>query len=193
MSCEKEERTMFALEHSKLAYWTDLLIYAAVISGLALCISAFAPSAGRTIFIGLIIAGFAAWSLIEYLIHRFVLHGIEPFRRWHTAHHERPTALIGSPTVMSASLIFLLVFLPAWAGATLWEALSVTLGVTAGYLAYALCHHATHHWRPRGAWLAERKRWHAVHHRQVGGQCYGVTSALWDHVFGTAPARDRVQ
>jgi sterol desaturase/sphingolipid hydroxylase (fatty acid hydroxylase superfamily) len=180
--------TMFALEHSKAVYWTDFLVYAAVIGGLTFCISMRAPRADWTLLFALAAAGWAAWSLVEYAMHRFVLHGMQPFKTWHAKHHERPTALISAPTALSATLITSLVFIPALMASTFWPAVSLTLGVTTGYLAYALCHHATHHWRANGHWLKERKRWHAIHHRRAGGECYGVTSTLWDQVFRTGPS-----
>ena len=138
------------------------------------------------------LGGLAGWTVIEYLLHRFVLHGLQPFSRWHAEHHSRPTALICSPTSLSASLITVLVFLPALALAGLWPACALTFGVLTGYLAYAVTHHATHHWRSEAAWLLRRKRWHALHHRasRPPGH-YGVTSGFWDHVFGSAGGRPR--
>jgi hypothetical protein len=88
---------MFALEHSKAAYWSDFLIYAAVVGGLTFCISVLAPRADRAAMVALAATGLATWSLVEYAMHRFVLHGIEPFKTWHAKHHERPTALISRP------------------------------------------------------------------------------------------------
>ena len=133
------------------------------------------------------LAGLVSWTAIEYALHRFVLHGMQPFARWHAEHHQRPRALICSPTIVSASLIVTLVFLPALLLGGLWRACALTLGVLAGYLAYAITHHATHHWRADNAWMKDRKRWHALHHRQADHPGhYGVTSAFWDHVFGSA-------
>lgn len=182
---------MFALEHSKATYWADFLVYAAVVGALAFCIFALAPRTDRAAMLALATTGLAAWSLAEYAMHRFVLHGVEPFKTWHVKHHERPAALISAPTALSATLITLLVFIPALIASTLWSAISLTLGVTAGYLAYALCHHATHHWRANGTWLKDRKRWHALHHHRGGAECYGVTSTLWDRVFRTGPEMER--
>jgi cyclopropane-fatty-acyl-phospholipid synthase len=116
-------------------------------------------------------------------LHRFVLHGLEPFLSWHAKHHERPMALMSTPTLLSTSLVALLVFLPAVLAAGFWRASALTLGVTAGYLAYALTHHATHHWRSSGPWMTRRKRWHARHHHMAA--CYGVSSSFWDRVFGS--------
>lgn len=178
---------MFALEHSKLAYWIDFGIYAVFIAGMAIGLPLLAPRSQWFPMGILATTGLAAWSFVEYVIHRFVLHGLEPFISWHARHHERPTALISSPTLLSATSLSALVFAPAALFANRWDAASLTGGVTVGYLAYALCHHGTHHWRARSAWLKERKRWHAIHHRRRGAECFGVTTKFWDHVFGSTP------
>ena len=180
---------MFSLEYSKATYWADFAFYALAVIALAAGLAALAPRTDRVVILALAAFGWAAWSLIEYTIHRFVLHGIQPFKAWHARHHEHPTALIGSPTVVSAALILALVFLPALGAATYWRALSLTLGVTAGYSVYTLTHHANHHWRAGTALLKQRKRWHSIHHHSAVGACYGVTSTIWDRVFRTAPRR----
>jgi hypothetical protein len=63
--------------------------------------------------------------------------------------------------------------------------------VLGGYLGYAFTHHATHHWRVDNGWSIRRKRWHAQHHHAAQPGCYGVTSAFWDPVFGSAAPRAR--
>ena len=188
---------LFSIEHGKTAYRADFVLYGSSVVALAAALVLSTPAARWPEATGLVAAGWAGWTAIEYLLHRFVLHGLLPFRRWHEEHHLRPTALICTPTLLSASLITVLVFLPtlAWGGA--WRACALTLGVVSGYLLYAVTHHATHHWRSDNAWLARRKRWHALHHHAVGRGGYGVTSAFWDRLLGTAfspvraPAGDR--
>ena len=182
---------MFALEHSKSVYWADFGFYALLVGGMGVGLPLLAPREQWTAMGELAAAGLVGWSLVEYLMHRFILHGLEPFKTWHLQHHARPTALISSPTVLSATSIAGLVFVPAVLAATAWMAAALTLGIVAGYLAYALCHHGTHHWRAERRWFKERKLWHAMHHQGAAGrgQCYGVTTSLWDRVFGTAPGR----
>jgi cyclopropane-fatty-acyl-phospholipid synthase len=177
---------LLSLEHSRAAYAADFVLYGAAV--LALSITLLAVPAARTPAVAaLVLAGVAGWTLLEYVLHRFVLHGLQPFKGWHDAHHARPTALICAPTLLSAGLIAGGVFAPAWWLGTPWQASALTLGVLAGYLAYATTHHAVHHWHRGGSWLLARKRWHARHHSPRPGQapCYGVTSGLWDHAFGS--------
>lgn len=178
---------IFKLELSQAAYRVDFALYFAAVALLAAFVVLDATAALQWRGFVLVPAGLAGWSLIEYLLHRFVLHGVQPFRGWHEAHHARPHALICTPTLLSASLILVLVFLPAWVWGGAWQAGALTLGVVAGYLAYAVIHHAMHHWRCGNGWLGERKRWHALHHRTTLGRCYGVSSGVWDRVFATAP------
>jgi len=176
---------LFQLEHSKSAYRVDFILYGLAVVGIAGALLSVAPHARLGWLSLLALTGLCAWSGMEYLLHRFVLHGMAPFQRWHMAHHERPTALICTPTLVSASLVLTLVFLPMWAALDLWGAAAITLGVMTGYLLYALTHHATHHWRSDTTWARKRKRWHALHHHTEYPGFYGVTTSLWDTLCGT--------
>ena len=185
---------LLSLEHGQTAYRADFALYGAAVVLLALLLLRSPPGTmlGE---LACVLSGAIAWTLIEYGLHRFVLHGLQPFKAWHAAHHRRPTALIGLPTLLSATLFASLVFAPAWGASNLWLASGLTLGVLIGYLAYAITHHATHHalvgrgaafasWL--GPWLGRRRRWHALHHRHLDHPvCFGVTSAFWDHLFGS--------
>ena len=173
---------LFTLQFSKAGYVADYLAYGAWVIGCACFLVHFGPRGEWPEITVLVGGGVFAWSLIEYLLHRFVLHGIDPFRRWHAAHHESPAALIGIPTVFSACLFCAFVFIPAVALTDLWKGTGLTLGVVSGYLAYGWTHHAAHHWRPGTPWLHRRKRQHAIHHR-TNDRCFGVTPYFWDWVF----------
>lgn len=177
---------VFSFEHGRIAYRADFLLYGAAVSMLSLLLVAASPPGHGAAELGLMLAGLLGWTAVEYGLHRFVLHGLPPFRRWHLLHHQRPAALICTPTLLSASLVAGLVFLPAALLGDRWLAAALTLGLLIGYLGYAVTHHAIHHARGGGGWLRRRRRWHALHHRRGGRpRCYGVTSGFWDRVFGT--------
>jgi cyclopropane-fatty-acyl-phospholipid synthase len=185
-------RRLFSIEHGDLAYRADFVIYAAVVGVLTTVLSVYGPPARLLSTTAIVIAGIGIWTLLEYLLHRFVLHGIQPFSAWHMAHHERPAALIATPTLVSLALIASLILLPAWMLEGGWNACALALGIVIGFLWHGITHHAVHHWRAEHAWLRERKRWHALHHRPGAGPCnYGVTSALWDRVFGSGSVSAR--
>lgn len=182
---------LFTFEQTRAIYRADFIFYGAMILVLAGLLAAAVPNPRWTTIVTLGLAGLIGWSALEYAVHRFVLHGVQPFQRWHEAHHDRPTALICSPTILTASVIAACLFLPAWAMAGLGSACALTFGLLCGYLAYALTHHAIHHWRAKSPWLRRRKRWHVVHHHESHPCCYGVTSGFWDSVCGTRRVRAR--
>ncbi len=184
---------LFSITHSRTAYYTDFVIYGAAVGAMLIFVALHGAVGQRALLAALALGGFAAWSLLEYGLHRFVLHGLAPFNRWHAAHHAQPMARISTPTVVSAGLIGLLVLAPAWWALGSAAGTALTLGVTAGYFVYAVTHHAVHHWRSGSSvgsrWLQQRKVWHAVHHlKQASGVQpgrYGVSLSLWDSVFKT--------
>ena len=179
---------ILGIEHSRRVYLADFVLYGMAVTGLALFLALAAPAAQRWDLLGWVLLGLAAWTAVEYGVHRFVMHGLQPFARWHAEHHARPQGYICSPTVFSASLFAVLVFAPMWVGAGLWRASALTLGLVGGYLAYGIVHHAVHHWPVDYAWLRRRRLWHAMHHHRQPPQRFGVSSGFWDRVFGTAGA-----
>ncbi len=176
---------LLTFEHSKATYGADFGLYGLAVAALAAWIVAHATAAQALPLAALVGLGLAGWTLLEYLLHRFVLHGLPPFRRWHAEHHARPSALICSPTLLSGTLVLLLVFVPAALLGNWLQACALTLGLLAGYLGYAVTHHALHHWPGDSRWLRRRKRWHGLHHHHRQPGRYGVTTSFWDRVFST--------
>lgn len=175
----------FTMEHSKAAYRADFGLYGVAVAAFLLVAGPRGRWLEIVVFAGV---GLASWTFIEYALHRYVMHDLQPFSHWHAEHHQRPAALICTPTILSATLIATLVFLPALVlSGNLWRACALTLGVLVGYLSFSITHHAIHHWSADSAWLQQRKRWHALHYHAIGqSDCFGVTSAFWDYVFGSA-------
>lgn len=149
------------------------------------------------------LGGLLLWTLTEYLLHRYLFHRIGPSlagRRFyfvlHGVHHDFPTD--GSRLVMPLGVsipmgvaIYLLLRVTVGAAAGGAWVDPVFAGFGAGYLAYDGIHYATHHFRmtsPIGRWL---KRYHMVHHHTGEDARWGVSSPLWDWVFGTmTPKQD---
>ncbi len=179
---------ILSLQFSRAGYVADALFYVLCTLLAAGMLVRFAPRFEWLAIALLAVGGVIVWSFLEYVLHRFVLHGIEPFRSMHAEHHDRPRALIGTPTLFSAGLFAALVFAPAIGILELWEGTGLALGVVAGYVAYGWTHHAVHHWRPSTQWLKRRKRLHAMHHRDRNRH-YGVTTSFWDWVFRSGSVR----
>jgi sterol desaturase/sphingolipid hydroxylase (fatty acid hydroxylase superfamily) len=177
--------TGFKLEFSKTAYIVDFAVYLAVPAVVLWALLRFGPRSAWPDMAAVAVAGLAGWTLLEYFLHRFVLHGVQPFKYWHEQHHLRPYALIGTPTVFSLLLFAIFVFVPAWLFGSVWTGAALSLGVIAGYAVYSWVHHAVHHWRAHAGWPKRRKQLHAIHHHAQDGCNYGVITAFWDRVFGT--------
>lgn len=184
---------LFVLEHEKAAYRVDFALYGVAIAGLLLFLLLSGRGDHRLDSTVLVIAGLLVWSALEYASHRFVLHGVAPFSRWHAEHHRRPAALIYTPTLLSGLLFAGLVFLPLWWLGDLRRASALTLGVLLGYVGYALTHHALHHLRRDHGALYRLKCRHARHHLgSAPTVCYGVTSRFWDVLLLTDGPRHGV-
>jgi sterol desaturase/sphingolipid hydroxylase (fatty acid hydroxylase superfamily) len=135
-------------------------------------------------------AGFVAWSFLEYVLHRWVLHGRPSMaRRGHARHHADDTALISTPVlvVMAAAAVtsaMLSMVFPT--GVTCL----FVFGLYAGYNYYALLHHLQHRRGSVLACLAGLERAHQIHHHRHTVN-YGVTTTVWDHLLGTfQPSRE---
>jgi sterol desaturase/sphingolipid hydroxylase (fatty acid hydroxylase superfamily) len=145
-----------------------------------------------------IMMGLFLWTLSEYLLHRFVFH-YRPRRSWqeqvvflfHGIHHAQPqckTRLVMPPAVsVPLAFVFYALFYgivgkllqsPDWVD-------PLVSGFILGYLAYDLTHYATHHFSMRSGIWKYLKRYHMQHHYKTPDQRFGVSSPVWDHVFGT--------
>ena len=58
-------------------------------------------------------------------------------------------------------------------------------GFMLGYLIYGSMHYAIHAWNPPFKWMKGLWRNHHLHHYKHADMGFGVSSTLWDHVFGT--------
>jgi cyclopropane-fatty-acyl-phospholipid synthase len=176
---------LFSLEQDKRLVVADFAFYGLGVLTLAATTWATLPPDHVVRALASVGVGALGWTLAEYALHRFVLHGVQPFKRWHALHHARPVALIATPTLLTAAGFGLLVLAPAWWLAPVWLASALVLGVLAAYLVYIAMHHAVHHLHGPRRWLRGHQRRHAQHHRAGARTCYGVSTPLWDHVFGS--------
>jgi len=134
------------------------------------------------------VGGLVVWTLLEYVLHRFAGHQFKlgkTIAREHLSHHATPDyfspmrkkVLLAIPVL--GGLTALLVPLVGWGGA------AVVFGTFAGWRFYEALHRATHLRGPRNAYGAWARRHHLHHHFQAPKANHGVTSPVWDWVFGT--------
>ncbi len=129
-------------------------------------------------------SGLLSWTLIEYVFHRWVYHkGRTPAHVGHKKHHEAPEALIAMPwfivTAVFASVWYVLAY-----RLQLHFILGWLAGLLAGFVFYGVFHHIHHHFHFKNRQYRKLRAHHFIHH-QYPDVNFGVTSRLWDHVFGT--------
>jgi sterol desaturase/sphingolipid hydroxylase (fatty acid hydroxylase superfamily) len=177
---------------SKAAYYADFAVYAVAVL-LLMVVAAFGVDwVERLKWLVAFATGIAVWTLLEYLLHRFVLHQMPIFSDMHAAHHASPKAFIGTPTWLSFGVLWLVFFVPAWWGFSFNVAAGLVAGLMMGFLWYGILHHTIHHRRPRflASRLTSSIHWHLRHHYCDVPQNFGVTTRVWDDLFQTAPCRD---
>jgi sterol desaturase/sphingolipid hydroxylase (fatty acid hydroxylase superfamily) len=178
-----------------LIIWSPVIVYfllRAVANRAAGGLPAYIPLG----FLG----GLFLWTFAEHTLHRYVFH-YRPRNAWqerltflfHGIHHAQPqckTRLVMPPAV-SVPMAFLFyglftLLFSSLLGAPQWVD-PLFAGFILGYLAYDMIHYATHHFRMRSTIGRYLKRHHMRHHYKTPNQRFGVSSPLWDLVFGTLP------
>jgi sterol desaturase/sphingolipid hydroxylase (fatty acid hydroxylase superfamily) len=103
----------------------------------------------------------------------------------HGNHHEYPRDkerlfMPPVPSLIIASILFSLEYLVI--GNNVYMFFS---GFILGYLMYGTMHFAIHAWNPPYRWMKPLWRNHHLHHYKNQHQGFGVSTTLWDRVFGT--------
>jgi sterol desaturase/sphingolipid hydroxylase (fatty acid hydroxylase superfamily) len=180
-------------------HWTvPLIVYLPLVTYF-LSLAVNNPILSPATILGLFVLGVLVWTFTEYILHRFVFH-YEPKTKigqrlhflLHGVHHDYPndSLRLVMPPVVSLPLaaIFYFLFL-AVVGEVYLPAFFP--GFLVGYLCYDMIHYATHHAPMRGKVGLLLKHHHMRHHYQTDEFNYGVSSPLWDFVFGTFQEKER--
>jgi sterol desaturase/sphingolipid hydroxylase (fatty acid hydroxylase superfamily) len=167
--------TVFFVYASALLYWS---------------ITHTSLSAGFTI--GMFLTGAISFTLVEYMVHRYVFH-MNTYTKWrakfqytvHGVHHEFPKdkERLAMPPLLSITLatVLLLLFRLVLGDVVF----SFLPGFLVGYAYYLAVHYLVHVYQPPKNFLKALWVNHAVHHYKHGEYIFGVSSPLWDYVFGT--------
>jgi sterol desaturase/sphingolipid hydroxylase (fatty acid hydroxylase superfamily) len=153
---------------------------------LPLAILVFAGLAGIARF-HLMVAGLAAWTLVEYLVHRFAFHHrFRLGRRLHQLHHDRPSDPDAERSSLSTPLLAFPFGVLVLGAAGTEDGAAIFAGLLSGYLFFIAVHYAVHRWTIEpGSWLYSTKIRHLTHHRYENCN-FGVTTNFWDIAFGTS-------
>lgn len=142
-----------------------------------------------------LLVGLIAFSLAEYLIHRFVFHfgDYRNEKKWqakiHGIHHDFPSdkdrLALPIPVALGVSLLLFLVL--KWIMGDL--AFAFFPGFLVGYATYLCVHFLIHTRKPPKNYLRALWRNHHIHHHVDERKSFGVTSPFWDWVFQTLPKK----
>ena len=140
-------------------------------------------------FLGLLI-----FTFVEYMMHRHLFHlppKTEKHEKFaytvHGVHHDYPKdkdrlAMPIPLSILLSTLFFL--FYKLIMGNLVYAFLP---GFLMGYAAYLWVHYMVHAFQPpKNFW---KILWvhHGIHHYKDPGNAFGVSSPLWDYIFGTMP------
>lgn len=175
---------------SKIPYFVPLIVYVPVIA--YFCWQAVVLNDVLT-GIGQVLLGLFIWTLTEYVLHRFVFH-FYPKSEWgrrihfifHGVHHDYPNDAQRLVMPPSASIPLAAAFY------FLFRAIFPTYmldgffaGFIMGYLFYDMTHYMLHHAKFSNPFWKKLKQHHMLHHYDDSTKGYGVTSDIWDKVFGS--------
>lgn len=144
-------------------------------------------------------AGLPVWTLVEYLFHRFVLHGRFPagqgiVRKFlherldplHWEHHERPMDGWHISGELKDILPLFVIAAPVSFLAPVYTLPALLAGVVSCYVGEEWLHYAIHFHQSRVPVFRALKRYHLYHHSPKGEKLgFGITSGVWDFAFGT--------
>uniref|UniRef100_A0A0A1XK58 Fatty acid 2-hydroxylase n=1 Tax=Zeugodacus cucurbitae TaxID=28588 RepID=A0A0A1XK58_ZEUCU len=152
---------------------------------------------GLTLLTAYFGAGVLFWTLLEYVLHRFVFHMKVDANKnpllctfhfmIHGLHHKVPfdskrLVFPPLPGVIIASILYAPISL------LLPQPRILLAGALLGYLCYDLMHYYLHYGNPsvqRTRFMYNMKRYHYQHHFAHQDMGYGISSPLWDIVFNT--------
>ncbi|MNL15341.1 Fatty acid hydroxylase superfamily protein [compost metagenome] len=175
---------------SKVPFYVPLIVYIPVI-GYFFWASVLAN--GFLAFLMHLFLGLLIWTLTEYVLHRFVFH-FYPSSEWgkrihfifHGVHHDYPNDAqrLVMPPSASIPLATAFYFLFQWLvpGNMLDGFFG---GFILGYLFYDMTHYMLHHAQFKSGIWKKIKQHHMLHHYNDSTKGYGVTSDLWDKIFGS--------
>src|SRR5207302_343757 len=140
----------------------------------------------------LLATGWLTWTFIEYVIHRFWMHHKtadhgRSISQGHQHHHHHPSEL----QVNTRQRIYMLMILIGSCLVAIWlhNYFTFITGICIGMLGYMHLHKFLHT-RAADRFFKRLLRYHIYHHCKYPDTCFGVSTTLWDNMFGTVPPKE---
>ena len=146
--------------------------------------------------VGMFFAGVLFWTILEYFFHRYLFHIAEYIPSLkkmqytlHGIHHEYPRDKLRLAMPPVVSIILASGFFALYYAIFGLYGFSFGAGFIASYASYLLVHYSVHAFIAPSNFL--RKLWthHNIHHYKDPKSAFGVSSPMWDYVFGTMPKK----
>jgi sterol desaturase/sphingolipid hydroxylase (fatty acid hydroxylase superfamily) len=135
------------------------------------------------------LVGAVSWTAVEYGLHRVAMHELRGrglASREHLKHHADVTYFSpASKKVASAAGTTAVAFPVVASLAGRRWAMAFTAGLIGTYFAYEVAHRRTHTHPPRNRYGRWARRSHLHHHFGAPMRNFGVTSPVWDRLWGT--------
>lgn len=136
-----------------------------------------------------VLGGLVTWTFVEYAMHNFNGHkmrGRTKFSREHLRHHAEEGYFAPLYLKVLTGLLVSTIILVSASFAVGWSVgTAFTAGFLAGYVFYETLHFRLHKATPQSRYMRWAARHHFSHHFNCPKHNHGVTSPIWDHVFGT--------
>lgn len=141
--------------------------------------------------------GIVFWTLLEYIIHRFLGHqnkATHIIRLEHKRHHAEWNYFAPwHKKLMAALFFFTITTLLCNIFFALSYAISFSFGLSIMYIIYEAAHKFYHIQEPKIRYGLKMRKHHFYHHFTNPKFNHGVTTAFWDRIFGTYRKTDVVQ
>ncbi len=174
---------------SKVHFSVPLFIFIPAI-GYFVYQSVVAGSLGAVDFFAWLMLGLLAWTLTEYIMHRYIFH-FHPTSEWgkklhfifHGVHHDYPCDRLRLVLPPSVSIPLATGFYFLWSSFIPMPGFYIFFAAfLLGYLIYDMFHYAIHHLEVKGKLWNTLKTHHLKHHYVDPEAGFGVSSPLWDHI-----------
>lgn len=149
--------------------------------------------------VGMFFLGVISFSWVEYNVHRHVFH-MATYTKLrakiqyvaHGVHHEFPKDKdrLAMPPLLSVTIATILLLLFRLILGDL--VFSFLPGFLVGYSAYVSIHYIVHAYQPPNNFFKMLWINHSMHHYKDGDIIFGVSSPLWDYIYGTMKDHKRV-
>lgn len=143
------------------------------------------------------IGGVITWTLLEYLIHRFLGHkksnkGV--IKKEHTMHHSKAHYFVPMYKKLALAMVvfgmstLMVGLITSWSIGMVYSS-----GLASMYFLYELTHRRFHLKAPLIRYGLKMRKHHFYHHFGNPKLNHGVTTAFWDRVFRTYKKPEKVK